>query len=45
MSSDTWFRQILECLYLEERELRGRVVLTLILLMWRTGWAHNNARK
>jgi len=20
-------------------------VLTLIVLMWRTGWAHNNARK
>jgi hypothetical protein len=23
----------------------GRIVLTLILLTWRIGWAHNNARK
>ena len=23
----------------------NNVILTLILLMWRIGWAHNNARK
>ena len=34
-------------LYLVTRLVKcwGKVWLTLILLMWRIGWAHNNARK
>ena len=31
--------------YLRNWELKNPCFLTLIVLMWRIGWAHNNARK
>jgi len=40
-----WNRAAVYGAYKLTRTSLGFVILTLIVLMWRIGWAHNNARK